>query len=123
MEQRLRRLQEDYSELQKTHDELEVERRDCEDRLRSEIESLRRERQEREKEGEKVVKDLQEEIKELKRSLREAEVQRAKNPEVHIIYTHVMISYCSTTLFQTLGFSPYNSCKLMSWGLTMKKFI
>lgn len=118
MEQRLRRLQEDYSELQKTHDELEAERRDCEDHLRSEIELLRREGQERGEEGEKAVKDLQEEIKRLKRSLREEEAQRAKNLEVH---TRVII-YCSI-IFQTLEFSHSSNCKPISWGLTIRKCV
>ena len=81
VEGRLRRLQEDYSELQKACDELETERNNCEHSLRSEIETLMRER---EKSEEEMDRGWQGKVEKLEESLREIETQhRVKNLEVN----------------------------------------
>ena len=81
MEGRLRRLQEDYSELQKARDELETERNNCEHSLRSKIETLLREREKGEEERDR---GWQGKVEKLEESRRETETQqRVKNLEVN----------------------------------------
>ena len=91
VEQRLKNLQRDYSELQNTHDRLERAGEDRECELRSEMTRLLEEQENCEQErieGEERVRKLETKVAEMEKCMKEPEIPRNKISEVRLVYTH-----------------------------------